>query len=369
MKEWKFKTKKELESFLIEKWALPKKDDKIDLNYFINKEIINKSDQKEYGKILSIKYKMHSGKECTLFFTELGYEIPIFYTKVYLLNPLTLNLEWIKTEYLVNKGYYILEKDFKSLYYKTEEYKSKLNNSFNEKYGIDAVTYMREKGKKTIFDKYGVNSFLERGKHYDDKIIPVMIDRYGVDVPLKSEDLKKKISNTIKKKYGVDWFLQRGEHYKKITDVMIDRYGIENPFCFTKSSSGSISKIEMEIIKNIISYCGLDDQCETCYSKQKIIYYTEENKRRWYTIDFYNKNYNIAIEIQGDYWHCNPLNYKKDYLHPEMKITAEEIWKRDIKKKVEVINQLGCEYITIWVSEWKLDKIKILNYLKLCFQK
>ena len=80
-----------------------------------------------------------------------------------------------------------------------------------------------------------------------------------------------------------------------------------------------------------------------------------------YICDIYIKKYNLIIEFNGDYWHCNPLKYNGDYLHPHKKRSAKNIWDED-KIRVDKIKEYGYNLEVIWESELKenyslLDKI------------
>lgn len=71
-----------------------------------------------------------------------------------------------------------------------------------------------------------------------------------------------------------------------------------------------------------------------------------------YTVDFLNKKTNEVIECFGDYWHCNPKKYDKDYYHSRVKKTAAQIWEED-EKRIEQIESQGYYTKIIWESEWR----------------
>lgn len=64
-------------------------------------------------------------------------------------------------------------------------------------------------------------------------------------------------------------------------------------------------------------------------------------------------NPNICIEVDGDYWHCNPNKYHGDFVlktRNELKVTAKDIWMKDqfINRK---LTNMGYYVIRIWASE------------------
>lgn len=62
--------------------------------------------------------------------------------------------------------------------------------------------------------------------------------------------------------------------------------------------------------------------------------------------------YNTIIEYYGDYWHCNPKKYHKEYQHQYIKMSAEEIWIKDKNRIEQIYNFFNKEIniIIIWES-------------------
>jgi hypothetical protein len=84
-------------------------------------------------------------------------------------------------------------------------------------------------------------------------------------------------------------------------------------------------------------------------------------------LDFYFAHKNIGIELQGTYWHMDPRKYQPTDFHKIYKMTAKEIWDRD-EYKANLCITKNIELITIWESDWKINKdsikIKLLEVLK-----
>ena len=68
--------------------------------------------------------------------------------------------------------------------------------------------------------------------------------------------------------------------------------------------------------------------------------------------DIYIPIYNLLIEYNGDYWHCNPKKYKSDYINKKKNKTASEIWEYD-KNKIYLSKKHNYLCETIWESEYK----------------
>ena len=80
-----------------------------------------------------------------------------------------------------------------------------------------------------------------------------------------------------------------------------------------------------------------------------------------YELDFYFPDHNLAIEIQGDYWHMNPNKYKSTDTIRNGK-TAEIIWASD-KNKSNLCITKGINLITIWESDWEDNKDELKETL------
>ncbi len=57
----------------------------------------------------------------------------------------------------------------------------------------------------------------------------IMIEKYGVEYPIKTTEIKEKMSNTIKKKYGVNWYTQTEEFKGKYVEKSLEKYGVTSP--------------------------------------------------------------------------------------------------------------------------------------------
>lgn len=95
--------------------------------------------------------------------------------------------------------------------------------------------------KTTKYNTYCSNKCSNSDKDKKDKIKKSLIDNYGVDNPMKNEDIKRKaISNNN---------LQ--ECYNKMKDTMISKYGTDNPM--------SVDSIKHKCISTIKERYGVDN--------------------------------------------------------------------------------------------------------------
>ena len=87
---------------------------------------------------------------------------------------------------------------------------------------------------------------------------------------------------------------------------------------------------------------------------KKGIEFENEKGFKYYSVDILLKNSNLAIEVMGDYWHCNYEKYPKiKYLHQKTRINKDRA-KNDYLRKNHNLNILY-----LWESD-------ILNNIELC---
>lgn len=188
---------------------------------------------------------------------------------------------------------------------KLDELFEKRSKTKMEHYG-DPNYNNREKFKQTNLERYGVEYYINT-----EKIRETMLRKYGVTTALK---LQKCIENL----HTFETFL-KGEHTRKI--------------------NGSYRKSKLEdIIRKFV---------EEKYSSLLI----ETNRRVYldgYEIDIYLPEIKLGIEVQGDYFHANPLFYNPDDIIKGR--TAKEIWNRDTKK-VKIAIKKKITLLQIWEND------------------
>lgn len=165
----------------------------------------------------------------------------------------------------------------------------------------------------------------------------------GVNSPVHKPGVLEKILKTKKLKF------ENGEmeHFRKIASETLKRTHAEG-----KIINLNRSKPEFIIVKQI------ED------GGYKV---TPTFKIGSKSYDFYLPEFNLLIEYNGDYWHCNPKKYSADYYNVKKSKLAKEIWEYDANK-IYLAKSNGYIIETIWESEYKLNKniiIETINkYLK-----
>jgi G:T-mismatch repair DNA endonuclease (very short patch repair protein) len=95
------------------------------------------------------------------------------------------------------------------------------------------------------------------------------------------------------------------------------------------------------------------------------------NGERLYFYDILIDGYKKIIEINGDYWHCNPKIYKPEDLFYFKKnpIFASDKWEMD-RIKIDYAKQSGYDVMVVWESDirraekWNKIKEEILKYAR-----
>lgn len=95
-------------------------------------------------------------------------------------------------------------------------------------------------------------------------------------------------------------------------------------------------------------------------SEMEISYEQQYSVDRYYC-DFYLPDYNLVIEVDGDYWHANPNQFTSDDLIGPKQIRADKIWESD-QIREEQIKSCGYNMLRIWASD--LNTINLEDLLE-----
>lgn len=125
----------------------------------------------------------------------------------------------------------------------------------------------------------------------------------------------------------------------------------ENHFekIWKNSKIGYISKGQHEIFDQLIKSNLEGFELDGQFSSMKI--------------DIIHREKKIAIEYNGDFWHCNPRIWSPERYNKAIKMTAKEKWQKDRNRKY-FLERNGYKVIIIWESGWKDNKEKYLNRIQ-----
>lgn len=149
------------------------------------------------------------------------------------------------------------EKYGNEIYFKTDNFKQKSNTTKLKHYGrTDVGQFGSEEHKKA------------------------MLEKYGVEYPMLSEELKKKFDDNMIKKYGVNRYAKTLEFHKKA----------RKKYCYNNETFDSSWELAL--------YIYAIDHGETIIRCPCKICYTYKGKEHYYIPDFLYQEH--LIEIKGD---------------------------------------------------------------------
>lgn len=266
------------------------------------------------------------------------------------------------------------------------------------KYGVDVAFKAKEvqdKYKQTMVDKYGSNNpfLIDEIKN---KATQTIQDRYGYNVASQNQDVKHKISKSLKGReisrtnfIDVKW--EKLMKYYEVSGMkpLFDKEYIENnkinhsfknkfkfqcdkcsettevflsngyfPSCKCSEYKG-YSLIEDELYVFLSEYVSQD---QIFLNRRDIL----PNRLE---IDIYLPSYNLAIEVNGVYWHSESMGKYRDYhLYKTTKcedsgvdlihiLDYEWIYKKHIIQSI-ILNKINKNKNTIYARKCELKEIK-----------
>jgi very-short-patch-repair endonuclease len=187
----------------------------------------------------------------------------------------------------------------------------------------------------------------------------------------KNEESRNKRINSIRQYWTKA--SSRSKHSKLMKDVVrsmpdkfqqcfssniTDRMKMSNYERWVEDFGEDVAKEKMRIwkTKNIIpsksKMTSIEKLCEKYLRLLKIEYVPQYDKIGKYWCDFYLPEYNLILEIDGDYWHANPEKYSEDDLIGTKKMKAKDIWEYDEKKTKDIVDA-GYKILRIYGSKLK----------------
>lgn len=240
-----------------------------------------------------------------------------------------------------------------------EDVRNKIENTNLKKYGHKTPLKnksIKDKIKKTIIKKYGVDN-VSKSQEVKDLKTATTFSNYGVLYPLQSEEIRNKMDKTMVDRYGEIHSSHIDASNKKREQTWLDKYGVKNPLLLI--GDNGVSKSSQELFWGIYSKLSEDLKSKTYFSELNKEFNVKSGDLFYY-YDFVISNKKIAIEFNGDYWHCNPKVYEPDFIHEHIGKTAEEIWEYDYRK-LEALKERGFEVYVVWESDYTKNKDEIVS--------
>lgn len=237
---------------------------------------------------------------------------------------------------------------------------------------------IENKRKLTKLKRYNTATYNNREKAKE-----TCLEKYGVENPYQSEEIKDKIKHNNLEKYGVEYYTQTNECKEKVKSTNLKKYGVEcnlnldsikNKANKSKNSRSSRLKAKATMIKH-----GNNSSLENLLEKElidlKINYKKEYNDRRYpYHCDFYIPKLDMFIEINAFWVHGYHWFNKNDPKDIETLNTWKEksktskfyeyairVWIiKDLEKR-KTAEQNNLNYVVLWNRN---DIIQFIENLK-----
>lgn len=130
-----------------------------------------------------------------------------------------------------------------------------------------------------------------------------------------------------------------------------------------KLSGAQYSPISQKLLWDVYKRSGTH---KSKFGELNAEFYLQNKNNKWFAYDYVDTYKKKCIEFNGDFWHCNPKKYKKDYIHRVRGVKASKVWDND-KNKINLIKSKGYKVLVIWESDYKKNPKetleKCLNFL------
>ena len=195
----------------------------------------------------------------------------------------------IPIEYLPNGSGYKVKAicDFCGITYNVEWRKYlKLENN-KEKHSCGSKECTNQKRKETSLNKWGVDNPM-KSKIVKKRLENSLLEKFGVDHYSKTNEFKEKRKETSLNKWGVDHYSKTDEYKEKIKNTSLERYGVDNP---SKSE-----KIKNKSKRTNLERWGVDNYAKTNEFKEKI---KETSLNKW-GVTSYSKSEECKEKVRLD---------------------------------------------------------------------
>jgi hypothetical protein len=208
--------------------------------------------------------------------------------------------------------------------YNTEWRKYLKIENKSEKHCCDSKECINKKRKETLLKKWGVDNPM-KSNEVKKKIEKSILDKWGVDHYSKTDEFKEKIKETSLDKWGVDHYSKTDEFKDKFKETSLNNWGVDNP---------SKSEIIKEKVKEIsLDKWGVDNYSKTDEFKDKI---KQTSLDKW-GVDSYSKTEEckglVRCYFLDKFKSDNPM--KTESIKLKQKNTIKDKWGVDNYTKTE----------------------------------
>lgn len=188
--------------------------------------------------------------------------------------------------------------------------------------------------------------------------VKMKCDYCGNDIYVKQSRLESQEHHFCNEKCRQKWFAEVWSQREEWKDMCRERIIDE----LTSGKMNTINSQPQQIVDELLRKLHIN------FEKEKNI--------KYYAVDNYLLDYNLMIEVQGDYWHSSPIQFatklnqqqfdriskdkaKHTYIYNHYNIEPLYLWESDINNRLDVCEKLILEYIQ---KNGILDNYHSFNY-------
>jgi hypothetical protein len=208
-----------------------------------------------------------------------------------------------KEKYVNYLNYNKHTKNGKSLYYCINCKEIKTKKTCLKKYGVEnpmKIEQVKDNLKNSILEKYGVENAFQ-SDIIKEKIKKTNLKKYGVTSPLQNEEIKQKMKQTNLKKYGVEMSLQNEEIKQKSKNTCLKKYGVDS-YIKTDNFKNKSIKYHIENKNEIIKKSKKTNMekygTENPFANKKIQRKIRQSCLNKYGVEFPAQNEEIFLKTQ-----------------------------------------------------------------------
>lgn len=225
------------------------------------------------------------------------------------------------------------------------EYKAATYNMSESEY--EEYNKSRAVTKENLVSRHGKEEGERKWNEYCERQSYTKSLQYQIDLYGEEEGRKKFAEINAKKTHTLENFINRyGE--KEGYDKWVAHWTRRRP---------PESDMEREFIDAVEGlFTGYENEYSTRHS-----FFEYENGV--YLVDFYNSEFKLVVEFNGNYWHANPKIYSAADKIRNM--TAEEVWKREEERLYFLNNHDKIDkIIVVWEGEEEKGLQEIREYVE-----
>lgn len=255
-----------------------------------------------------------------------------------------------------------IEVSIKSMMNITNERRRKTNL---EKYGCEhnfcKSHPSRKEWEERLLNEEGIVNVFQRDS-VKEQIKETLIKNYGVDVPYRSEEIKEKGRKTSIDRYGYDHWMKNPEKLEQFMSYMTEKLGYRptRHNNYIHNNHGIPYSKPHKICSQILQDNNIEFEIEFILKMNNNLYEEGMNKY-YYEYDIKINNSNKLVEVNGDYYHANPIKYKESDILNFFgnEVHVKEIWNKD-RLKIDFAKKSEYSMLVIWEHDIynNLEKVK-----------